>query len=132
MMFLQFLPMVLVVSLGLLIVHLLFSRQRSDYKQQVARMQDKKPAWVKPEFKIYTREEVAKHSSRHDAWVIIKHKASGEQRVYDLTHYIDEHPGGDSILNNAGADSTEGFHGPQHPDTVFIMVEEYCIGKLQD
>ena len=38
--------------------------------------------------------------------------------MYDLTQYVDEHPGGDSILNNVGGDSTEGFHGPQHPATV--------------
>ncbi len=38
--------------------------------------------------------------------------------MYDLTDYVDEHPGGESILNNVGKDSTEGFHGPQHPATV--------------
>ena len=29
------------------------------------------------EFKLYTREEVAKHCSRDDAWVIIKDKRTG-------------------------------------------------------
>jgi hypothetical protein len=32
-------------------------------------------------------------------------------QVYDVTPYVEEHPGGDAILNNAGADSTEGFFG---------------------
>uniref|UniRef100_A0A0E0QIF8 Cytochrome b5 heme-binding domain-containing protein n=2 Tax=Oryza TaxID=4527 RepID=A0A0E0QIF8_ORYRU len=31
--------------------------------------------------------------------------------VYDVTSYVEEHPGGDAILNNAGGDSTEGFFG---------------------
>lgn len=32
-------------------------------------------------------------------------------QVYDVTPYVEEHPGGDAILNNAGGDSTEGFYG---------------------
>jgi cytochrome b involved in lipid metabolism len=33
------------------------------------------------------------------------------RQVYDVTPYVEEHPGGDAILNNAGGDSTEGFFG---------------------
>ncbi len=33
-------------------------------------------------------------------------QATGEMRVYDVTEYVEEHPGGPSILNNAGGDST--------------------------
>ncbi len=51
--------------------------------------------------------------------------------MYNLTEYIDEHPGGDSILSNVGGDATEGFHGPQHVSTVFVLVEDYCIGRLE-
>jgi cytochrome b involved in lipid metabolism len=32
-------------------------------------------------------------------------------QVYDVTSYVEEHPGGEAIMNNAGADSTEGFFG---------------------
>jgi cytochrome b involved in lipid metabolism len=32
-------------------------------------------------------------------------------KVYDVTSYVEEHPGGDGILNYAGDDSTEGFFG---------------------
>lgn len=52
--------------------------------------------------------------------------------MYNITSYVDEHPGGESILSNAGGDATEGFHGPQHPDTVFVMVEEFHIGRVTD
>ncbi|KAL6900636.1 hypothetical protein ACP4OV_005312 [Aristida adscensionis] len=55
--------------------------------------------------KVYTKEDVSKHNTRKDCWIIIKDK------VYDVTSYVEEHPGGDAILNNAGGDSTEGFFG---------------------
>lgn len=44
--------------------------------------------------------------------------------------YVDEHPGGDAILNNAGGDATEGFKGPQHPTRVWDELEEYWVGTL--
>ena len=52
-------------------------------------------------------------------------------QVYDVTPYVDEHPGGvAAILKNAGGDSTTGFHGPQHPARVFDRSGDYCIGTL--
>ena len=52
-------------------------------------------------------------------------------KVYDVTDFVDDHPGGDSILDNAGADSSAGFHGDQHPETVAEAVEEFYIGDLK-
>ncbi len=43
----------------------------------------------------FTREEVAKHNTAKDLWVIYKGK------VYDLTSYVDEHPGGYVIVKAA-------------------------------
>lgn len=35
-------------------------------------------------------------------------------KIYDLTKFIDEHPGGDAaLMQHAGAEATEGFYGPQ-------------------
>lgn len=53
----------------------------------------------------YTKAEVAKHNKTDDAWIII------ENKVYDVTSYVEEHPGGDAILRHVGGDATEGFHG---------------------
>ncbi|KAJ7540867.1 hypothetical protein O6H91_10G034400 [Diphasiastrum complanatum] len=72
----------------------------------------------------YTTSEVAKHNSMTDCWIIVKDK------VYDVTPFVDEHPGGYTILNNAGGDSTVGFYGPQHASKVFDMIDEYYIGDL--
>ncbi|XP_024364142.2 cytochrome B5-like protein [Physcomitrium patens] len=72
----------------------------------------------------YSRAEVAKHNTSTDLWIILKDK------VYDVTSFVEEHPGGDAILNNAGADSTEGFFGPQHGTKVFEMLDDFYIGEL--
>ena len=53
--------------------------------------------------------EVAKHNSRDSCWVIIKGK------VYDVTDFLDEHPGGAAIvLQYGGKDATEEYD-PVHP-----------------
>lgn len=44
-------------------------------------------------------------------------------QVYDVTPYVEEHPGGDAILNNAGGDSTEGFFG-------FVTSHKYCLHHI--
>ncbi|KAL0337350.1 UNVERIFIED_CONTAM: cytochrome-like protein [Sesamum calycinum] len=74
--------------------------------------------------KAYTKAEVSLHNKRTDCWIIIKDK------VYDVTSYVEEHPGGDAILTHAGDDSTEGFFGPQHATRVFDMIEDFRIGEL--
>ncbi|CAA0838622.1 Cytochrome B5-like protein [Striga hermonthica] len=73
---------------------------------------------------VYTKAEVSLHNRRTDCWIIIKNK------VYDVTSYVEEHPGGDAILAHAGDDSTEGFFGPQHATRVFDLIEDFYIGDL--
>ena len=53
------------------------------------------------------------------------------KQVYDVTDYVDLHPGGDAILRNAGGNSTEGFFGPQHPPTTWDIIQEYYVGDLK-
>lgn len=50
-----------------------------------------------------TVSEVAKHNTRDDCWFIINGKA------YDVTSWIDKHPGGDIMLSYAGMDATVSF-----------------------
>mmetsp|Transcript_29725 Transcript_29725/g.83782 ORF Transcript_29725/g.83782 Transcript_29725/m.83782 type:complete len:138 (-) Transcript_29725:1180-1593(-) len=84
------------------------------------------------EVKVYSRAEVAKHSKEDDLWIILKTKEQNKYRVYDVTPYVDQHPGGMSIMNNAGGDATMGFYGDQHPPRVFDIFEDYYIGDLFD
>jgi predicted heme/steroid binding protein len=78
----------------------------------------------KAEAKKFTLEEIAKHNHKGDCWIIVNNK------VYDVTAYIDEHPGGEAILRNAGKDSTAGVMGPQHAASVLDMMEYYRIGDV--
>ncbi|KAJ9692242.1 hypothetical protein PVL29_011352 [Vitis rotundifolia] len=75
--------------------------------------------------KTYTKAEISLHNKNTDCWIIIKDK------VYDVTSYVEEHPGGDAILAHAGDDSTEGFFGPQHATRVFDMIDDFYIGDLE-
>lgn len=74
--------------------------------------------------KSYSKSEVAEHNKRNDCWIILKDK------VYDVTSYVEEHPGGDAILDHAGDDSTVGFFGPQHGTRVFDIIDDFYIGEL--
>ena len=74
--------------------------------------------------KEYTLADVAQHNSQKDVWIVVKGK------VYDVTPYVEEHPGGLAILRNAGGNATEGFHGPQHPPRVFDIIDDFLVGKL--
>lgn len=86
----------------------------------------------KPAFRAYTRAEVAEHNTPEDCWLIIKLNQYEDRRVFDITEFIDEHPGGDVIFRNAGGDATGGFYGPHHPPRAHDMIEEFMIGTLAD
>lgn len=51
---------------------------------------------------------VAKHNKPHDCWVIIREK------VYNVTAWVPQHPGGALIYINAGKDCTQLFDS-YHP-----------------
>ena len=54
--------------------------------------------------RTFTVEEVAKHSTEKDCWLII------EGQVYDVTKFVPRHPGGSLIYVKAGGDSTQLFY----------------------
>jgi len=61
---------------------------------------------------LFTYAEVATHNTRNDCWVIIHDK------VFDLSAFLDEHPGGSGIiLKYAGRDATTAFE-PIHPPDI--------------
>ena len=74
----------------------------------------------------WTVEEVARHSAPTDLWLII------DGRVFDVTDFVEEHPGGfEAIMRRPGADNSEGFNGPQHPEKVQQLIGEYYVGRLK-
>ncbi|KAL1602794.1 hypothetical protein SLS60_006215 [Paraconiothyrium brasiliense] len=72
-----------------------------------------------------TREAVASHKAPDDLWCIIDHK------VYDLTDFIDAHPGGSVVLEQvAGTDATTAFYN-LHRQEVLSKYADLCIGTIE-
>ncbi|KAK4522560.1 hypothetical protein GAYE_PCTG10G0450 [Galdieria yellowstonensis] len=70
-------------------------------------------------------EEVSKHCSRNDVWIVV------EKKVYAVTDFLEDHPGGeDAILKVAGRDATEDFHGVGHSSLAWNMLQNYLVGFL--
>ena len=75
--------------------------------------------------KQFTVEEVSLHDSEDDAWIIINNF------VYDITDFLNEHPGGKDILVAfAGTDVTEFFKELHPPLILEEYGEHYKIGIL--
>ncbi|XP_076372794.1 cytochrome b5-like [Tachypleus tridentatus] len=74
---------------------------------------------------MYTLADVSEHCIPNDCWLVICDK------VYDVTDFLKEHPGGDDIiLEYAGRDGTLSFHGTGHSSDTIREMERYCIGML--
>jgi len=81
--------------------------------------------------KEYTEEEIAKHNTVQDCWLIIGE--DGDKKVYDVTKYLDDHPGGpEIILDLAGQDANEDFEDIGHSTDARKVMEQYLIGKLKE
>ncbi|KAL9672198.1 hypothetical protein QQ045_028448 [Rhodiola kirilowii] len=72
--------------------------------------------------KYITSEEVRKHDKADDLWISIQGK------VYDVTNWAKEHPGGDvPLLNLAGQDVTDAFIA-YHPGTAWKYLDKFFTG----
>jgi len=80
---------------------------------------------------IFTINEVSKHNTPNDAWIIF------EGGVYDITLFIPLHPGG-AILNDfLGQDVKnvwigQGYTRHLRDNNVFQILQNYKIGKLAE
>lgn len=74
-----------------------------------------------------TMAQVARHSSPSDAWTVVR------GRVYDITDFPPEHPGGVVVLDVAGKDGTAAFDAMHaHVDPRQILPESSFLGLLAD
>ncbi|KAI8618764.1 hypothetical protein BC830DRAFT_1107410 [Chytriomyces sp. MP71] len=82
------------------------------------------------QFTSFTAAQVEEHRTSRSVWVSFRGK------VYDVTEFIADHPGGaDLILQFGGCNMEEimaddGSHA--HSQVAYEMLEEYCIGTLVD
>lgn len=54
-------------------------------------------------------------------------------QVYDVTKFLEEHPGGDEVLlEQAGGDATGSFNDVGHSKDAQEMTADYLIGYLRD
>jgi len=75
--------------------------------------------------KMYTREEVSKHNTDDDVWLILHGK------VYNVTKFLEDHPGGpDSLQQNAGTDATDAFENLFHSDKARALLKGFYIGNV--
>ncbi|TVU37040.1 hypothetical protein EJB05_19007, partial [Eragrostis curvula] len=116
--------------------------------------------------KVYTLEEVSKHNTKDDCWLIIGGKVSSpffslpaspptpaqfffllleiqwfldfnfswknyDWTVYDVTKFLEDHPGGDDVLLSSTAkDATDDFEDVGHSTTARAMMDEYLVGEI--
>ncbi|KAH9645139.1 hypothetical protein HF086_005684 [Spodoptera exigua] len=75
--------------------------------------------------KVFTADEVKRHNTRKSVWMVIRNE------VYDVTSFVDEHPGGeDPMLDAAGQDATIAFEDIGHSEDAKAMLKKYKIGSL--
>ncbi|TEA22470.1 Fumarate reductase [Colletotrichum sidae] len=76
--------------------------------------------------KEFTLEEVAKHNTKEDLWVVVKGV------VMDLSNWLDEHPGGpQAIMNFMGRDATEEFEMLHDDEVIPKYAPQQVIGRVK-
>ncbi|XP_063927831.1 cytochrome b5-like [Zophobas morio] len=78
---------------------------------------------------LYSLDEVSKNDGKggNRVWIIIK------DAVYDVTDFIDEHPGGGDLIQEwAGKDGTKDFDDAGHSGDAKKDLKKYKIGELRE
>ena len=82
---------------------------------------------VRPEETAHAWEQIKRHNNILDCWVVL----SG--RVYDVTAFLHQHPGGVMALGQpgrAGCDVTRHFERVGHSDVARQRLQELCVGTV--
>ncbi|XP_078168251.1 delta(8)-fatty-acid desaturase-like [Carex rostrata] len=78
------------------------------------------------EKKYITTAELRQHNTPSDIWISIQGK------VYDVTGWLKDHPGGDlPLLNLAGQDVTDAFVA-YHPPVAWSFLDRFYVAHLSD
>ncbi|KAL0275972.1 UNVERIFIED_CONTAM: hypothetical protein PYX00_003664 [Menopon gallinae] len=75
--------------------------------------------------KLFRREEIKQFKDAKNAKIII------HNGVYDVTSFLNEHPGGEEVLlEQAGKDGTEAFEDIGHSSDARALMKKYLVGEL--
>ncbi|CAG2163670.1 unnamed protein product [Oppiella nova] len=75
----------------------------------------------------FTSDEVRDHDERDSLWVIV------DAGVYDVTRFIDDHPGGEDVLKEfGGRDASQRFLEVGHSADAHELMKKYRIGRVVD
>jgi len=82
------------------------------------------------QLKEYTWEEIQNHqpngTQSDTVWFVL------HGRVYDVTEFLPNHPGGDEILRESGGqDATNEFENRSHSAKARNLTKKYLIGKVK-
>ncbi|KAK9448683.1 putative cytochrome b5 [Limtongia smithiae] len=73
----------------------------------------------------YTYEALKEYNQNDNLWMAIHGK------VYNCTKFLDEHPGGEEVLLDAGGiDATEAFEDVGHSDEARKLLDEMLVGEI--
>jgi cytochrome b involved in lipid metabolism len=75
----------------------------------------------------YTMSDVSLHANKSDCWMVI------ENSVYNVTAFVDKHPGGEVILEGCGKDATSYFKGVREhvKPLVQAILAKLKIGEIK-
>ncbi|CAL5188559.1 unnamed protein product [Lathyrus oleraceus] len=74
---------------------------------------------------FYTIQDASHHKTEDDCWIIV------DGKVYDVTRYLEDHPGGDDVILAAtGRDATDDFEDAGHSKSARELMEKYYIGEF--
>ncbi|KAI9574823.1 cytochrome b5-like heme/steroid binding domain-containing protein [Boletus coccyginus] len=79
--------------------------------------------------KVITPSELQANNSKQNLWVAIHGK------VYNVTEFVDEHPGGDEVIISEGGackDATEAFEDVGHSDEARELLSGLLVGDLEE
>jgi len=76
---------------------------------------------------VFSMKEVGEHTVQDDCWMVI------EGKVYDVTKFMDDHPGGDDVLlQSAGRDATEDFDDVGHSKSAKEQLKDFYVGECPE
>ncbi|KAJ7129126.1 cytochrome b5-like heme/steroid binding domain-containing protein [Mycena filopes] len=76
--------------------------------------------------KIVTLAELRTNNTKEKLYILI------HEKVYDVTKFLDEHPGGDEvILSEAGQDASEAFEDVGHSDEARELLPGMLVGEFE-